>query len=149
MSTKDYLIGNLSIIFCDAPYIYVSASISDVSKVEDSSSNFGVWYYIIIGFSIAIVIIVIILVYFFSKKELLKTLKRIKEKKNDSHKSKTPGTLTERDKTIKGPLDNSNFSAQENETESKSKENKSFPSAKGDSATIQPIPEDELDLEED
>ena len=149
MSTKDYLIGNLSIIFCDAPYIYVSASISDVSKVEDSSSNFGVWYYIIIGFSIAIVIIVIVLVYYFSKKELLKTLKRIKERKNDSHKSKTPGTLTGKNKINKDSSDISNFSAQENETESKPKENKSFPSAKGDCEVIQPIPEDELDFEKD
>lgn len=67
MGHVDYMIGNLAIILADAPYIYVCASLSDISKVQDSSSNLGFWYYVIIGVSIVIVIIVIVLVYIFAK----------------------------------------------------------------------------------
>ena len=153
MSAKDYFIGNLAIIFSDAPYIYISASLSDISKVENSSSNFGVWYYVIIGFSIIIAIVVIILVYYFSKNELLKTLKKIEEEKkkkvdNDNQNLQRSGSWTRRDQTNKESTSRSHFSVQENENESKSKDNKSVPSVKGDRATIHPIPENAFDLEE-
>ena len=81
MSSLDYLIGNTAIILSDAPYIYVWASLSDLSKVEDSTSNLGVWYYIIIAASIVIVIVVIIIIYFLAKKELKKTIVQIQERK--------------------------------------------------------------------
>ncbi|CAI2366749.1 unnamed protein product [Moneuplotes crassus] len=84
MSWTDYFIGNLGIILCDAPYIYVCASISDISEVEDSSSNLGVWYYVIIAISILIVIVVIILVYFLAKKELARTLELIKNEQKEN-----------------------------------------------------------------
>ena len=81
MSSKDYIIGNTSIILSNAPFIYVCASLNDISKVEDSSDNLGVWYYVIIGTSILIVIIVIIVVYYLAKRELRKTLEEIQQRK--------------------------------------------------------------------
>ena len=81
MSSKDYIIGNTSIILSNAPFIYVCASLNDISKVEDSSDNLGVWYYVIIGTSILIVIIVIIVVYYLAKRELRKTLAEIQQRK--------------------------------------------------------------------
>lgn len=83
MRAWDYIIGNTTIILCDAPYIYVCASITDLSQVENSSSNLGNWYYVLIGISIVIVIIVIIIVFFLARKELRRTLKKIEEEKEE------------------------------------------------------------------
>lgn len=86
MSSWDYIIGNTTIILSDAPYIYVCASLTDLSKVEDTSSNLGFWYYVIIGVSIAIVVVVIVAVYFLAKKELKKTILRIQKEKEEMQK---------------------------------------------------------------
>ena len=83
MTSLDYVIGNLGIIISDAPYIYVWASISDISKVNNANQQLGVWYYVIIGISIVIVIIVIIMIYFFAKKELKKTIEKMQQEKAD------------------------------------------------------------------
>lgn len=108
MSAKDYFIGNLAIILWDAPYIYVWASLSDISEVEDSSGNLGVWYYVIIVLSISIVIVVIILVYYFAKKELAKTLEKIKNenRKNKGDKNNGDQKSHATDKNISAVGDN-------------------------------------------
>jgi len=157
MSTKDYLIGNLSIILCDAPYIYVCASLSDISKVEDSSSNFGFWYYVIIGISIFIVIVVIILVYYFSKKELTKTLKEIKEQRKQEQNSeersvqsssrsqpeRTGRTITENVVNVKSKS-GSDQNKSELESENGPKNNSGFIRRSENSSSITPISEQNI-----
>lgn len=106
MSSKDYIIGNTGIILCDAPYIYVAASLSDLSKVEDSSSNMGVWYYVIIGISIVIVIVVIFLVYYFAKKELKKTLGIIQKEKEEAIKKRSETERGHRERNVTPREDN-------------------------------------------
>lgn len=81
MSTKDYMIGNLVIIICDAPYIYVWASISDISSV--SSNPLGPWYYVLLAIGLLIVIIVIVMTYIYAKRELRKILNKIKIEKEE------------------------------------------------------------------
>ena len=48
MSTCDYMIGTLPTFIADVPYIYVCASISDVSKIS-SSNPLGAWYYVLLA----------------------------------------------------------------------------------------------------
>uniref|UniRef100_A0A7S3J0W2 VTT domain-containing protein n=1 Tax=Euplotes harpa TaxID=151035 RepID=A0A7S3J0W2_9SPIT len=82
MSTVDYIIGNLPIIVADVPYIWVCASISDVSKVTDSNP-LGVWYYVLLAVGLMIILIVIVLIYIFAKKEFNKTMANIKKQQEE------------------------------------------------------------------
>lgn len=76
MTTFDYCVGNLPIILIDLPYIYVCASISDVSKADDNP--LGVWYYVILAIGLVLIIIVVVLIYIYARRELNKTLEEMK-----------------------------------------------------------------------
>ena len=87
MKLWDYILGNTSIIICDAPYIYVWVSITDLSNVSNSMEGLGDWYYVLLSIGIAITIGVVIAVIFYSRREFRKTLLEIERKKaieNDS-----------------------------------------------------------------
>ena len=83
MSVLDYMIGNIPTFIADIPYIYVWASISDVSKLS-SSNPLGYWYYVLLAVGLVIIIIVVILITIFAKRELNKTMKNIENQKNGS-----------------------------------------------------------------
>lgn len=70
----DYVIGNIGTIFANAPYIFVCASLTDITKISEATSR-GPLYYVLMGVGIVILIIITCLVIYFSRKELKKTLK--------------------------------------------------------------------------
>ena len=76
MSTCDYMIGNLVIFVSNVPYIYVCASISNVSDVSDNP--LGVWYYVLLVVGLIIAIIVAVMTFCYAKRELNKIMKRLK-----------------------------------------------------------------------
>jgi phosphate/sulfate permease len=63
MKLLDYCIGNLAIIFCDAPYIYIWCSISKITKGVDEASTGAIIEFIVIIVSIFIVVGVAYYVY--------------------------------------------------------------------------------------
>ena len=107
MKLWDYIIGNLSIIICDAPYIYVWVSITDISNVSNSVEGLGDWYYVLLSISIVITLCVVIAVVFYSRKEFKKTMLEIQRKKEQErelriqdrgqsiHESNLPSPLDE------------------------------------------------------
>ena len=73
MKLIDYIIGNTSIIICDAPYIYVWVSITDISNVDNATEGLGDWYYVLLSIGITITILVVIAVIIYSRREFNRT----------------------------------------------------------------------------
>lgn len=88
MSTIDFIIGSLPILIADVPYIYVCASISDVSQAT-SSNPLGNWYYLLLSVGLVIIVAVVVLIYIFAKRELNNTLNKLEKKKNKSKKQRS------------------------------------------------------------
>uniref|UniRef100_A0A7S3JKE9 Uncharacterized protein n=1 Tax=Euplotes harpa TaxID=151035 RepID=A0A7S3JKE9_9SPIT len=93
MTTVDYVIGNLPMLIADLPYIYVCASISDVSQLT-GSNPLGNWYYVLMVVGLLIIVLVVALIYVFAKRELDNTLEKIQKQQEEgddqrshSHKS--------------------------------------------------------------
>lgn len=63
MTVLDYTIGNLTIIGCDGPYIYICCSISKITNSVTIDDNSKILEIIVIVISVIIVIIVTIFVY--------------------------------------------------------------------------------------
>lgn len=63
MTVIDYTIGNLTIIGCDGPYIYICCSISKITNSVSIDDNSKILEIIVILISIIIVVIVTIFVY--------------------------------------------------------------------------------------
>ena len=93
------MIGNLPIIVADVPYIYICASISDVSKVT-SSNPLGVWYYVLLAVGLIIIVTVIILIYFFARRELKKTMDQIKNSKENHQENRSVPNEIEQQRSI-------------------------------------------------
>ncbi len=81
MTTKDYLIGQLGMMVCDMPTIYLGASMSSLAKAGSGTSDFGPlnWIALIGGGILVVVVIVIITVY--ARREFNKEVESSNESK--------------------------------------------------------------------
>ena len=93
MRVLDYIVGNTSIVICDAPYIYVCVSITDLSNVSNSMETLGDWYYVLLSIGIVITIGVVIAVIYYSRREFKKTLEEIQKRKTIENQSQLPKIL--------------------------------------------------------
>jgi uncharacterized membrane protein YdjX (TVP38/TMEM64 family) len=76
MKLVDYWIGNLAIILCDGPYIYICCSISKITHgVQDTSAS-GILEFIVIIISVLIVLGVAIYVYKIAQAEADKIIEQ-------------------------------------------------------------------------
>ena len=87
MKTKDYLIGQLGMLVCDIPTIYLGGSMSSLARAGSGTSGFGPlnWIALIAGGILVIVVIVIITIY--ARREFNKEVE-------ESDKSQKPGQDT-------------------------------------------------------
>ncbi|CAI2373059.1 unnamed protein product [Moneuplotes crassus] len=76
MSVFDYCIGNLAIIFCDGPYIYICCSISKISSGIEEASTGAVIELIVIIISVIIVLGVAYYVYKIAQSEADKIMEQ-------------------------------------------------------------------------
>lgn len=76
----DFLIGNIGLLPCDIPVIYVGASMNDLSQVGSGTSTNPI-NLVVMGVGLVVVIIVIGLVSFYANWEMKRSIKGLDDPK--------------------------------------------------------------------
>jgi Na+-transporting methylmalonyl-CoA/oxaloacetate decarboxylase gamma subunit len=79
MKFCDYLIGNIGLIPCDIPVVYIGASMNDLSQAGDSEVN--PINLIVMGVGLVVVILIIGIISFYANREMKRSVKAMEDEK--------------------------------------------------------------------
>jgi len=96
MTSLNYFIGNLFMLPCIVPTIYVGSSISSATEVENTSS-LGFVKWILMGIAGVILVIVFAGIVWYSRKELKKVLEEQKEREKKEKEAQESGEQEEQE----------------------------------------------------